>query len=115
VDRSTRWPEVIFLKGVTTEDCVEAFFAGWVSGFGIPSTVTLDRGVQLTSAVWKNMCSQLGIQHKLTTAYQPQPNGMVERIHRQLKASLRARLIDQQWMVHLPWVLLGLRAALKEE
>jgi transposase InsO family protein len=61
------------------------------------------------------MCSQLGIQHKLTTAYHPQANGMVERFHRQLKASHGARLMEQQWMKHLPWVLLGLRAAPKEE
>ncbi len=115
VDQSTRWPEVIPLKGVTTEDCVEAFFIGWVGRFGISSTVTSDKGVRFTSAVWKSMCSQLGIQHKLTTAYHPQANGTVERFHRQLKASLRARLIDQQWLLHLPWVLLGLRAAPKED
>jgi hypothetical protein len=40
---------------------------------------------------------------------------MVERFHCQLKASLRARLINQQWMIRLPWVLLGVRAASKEE
>jgi transposase InsO family protein len=115
VDRSTRWPEAIPLKGISTGDCIEAFLAGWVGRFGIPTTMTSDRGVQFTSAVWQNMCNQLGIQHKLTTAYHPQANGMVERFHRQLKASLRARLFDQQWMEHLPWVLLGLRAAPKED
>jgi hypothetical protein len=29
--------------------------------------------------------------------------------------TLRARLADVQWVEHLPWVLLGLRAALKED
>ncbi len=77
--------------------------------------VTSDRGVKFTSAVWKNMRNQLGIQHKLTTTAHPQAKGMVERFHCQLKASLRARLINQQWMIRLPWVLLGVRAASKEE
>ncbi len=38
----------------------------------------------------------------------------MERAHRQLKASLRARQAGAAWPAHLPWVLLGLRAAPKE-
>jgi hypothetical protein len=36
VERSTRWPEVIPLKGVTTEDCVEAFFMDGLAVLGFP-------------------------------------------------------------------------------
>jgi len=39
----------------------------------------------------------------------------VERVHLQLKDALRARLAGAQWAQHLPWVLLGLRAAPKED
>jgi hypothetical protein len=57
----------------------------------------------------------LGIKHVLTTAYHPQSNGMVERVHRQLKDALCARGAGPAWHSHLPWVLLGLRAAPKED
>ncbi len=40
---------------------------------------------------------------------------MVERLHRQLKDGLRARQAGQKWLEHLPWVLLGVRAAPKED
>ena len=40
---------------------------------------------------------------------------MVERTHRQLKDALRSRLAGSEWPSHLPWVLLGLRAAPKED
>jgi len=40
---------------------------------------------------------------------------MVERYHRQLKSTLRARNCGAAWLEHLPWVLLGLRAAPKED
>jgi len=36
---------------------------------------------------------------------------MVERIHQQLKATLCARGGAKNWTSHLPWVMLGLRAA----
>jgi hypothetical protein len=53
--------------------------------------------------------------HKLTTAYHPQANGLVERFHRQLKEALRARLDTGDWYSQLPWVMMGLRAAPKED
>ena len=74
-----------------------------------------DRVAQFTSAVWAIMCQRLGIKHVTTTAYHPQSNGMIERFNRQLKDSLRARLASIDWLSHLPWVLLGLRAAPKED
>ena len=40
---------------------------------------------------------------------------MVERFHRSLKASLRARLHAGNGIDELPWVLLGLRTATKED
>ena len=40
---------------------------------------------------------------------------MVERFHRHLKDGLRARCEGKDWLSHLPYVLLGLRAAPKEE
>ena len=47
--------------------------------------------------------------------YHPQSNGMVEKIHRQLKATLCAWGRATTWKDHLPWVLLGMHAAPKEE
>ena len=39
----------------------------------------------------------------------------MERFHRQLKNSLRARLASSAWFEHLPWVLLGLRTSPRED
>ena len=51
----------------------------------------------------------LGIKQQHTTAYHPQANGMVDRLHRQLKDSLKVRTTSPHWMEHLPFTLLGLR------
>ena len=47
----------------------------------------------------------------MTTAYHPQANGMVERLHRQLKAGLKARTTWPNWFAELPMVLLGIRSS----
>jgi transposase InsO family protein len=90
IDRTSRWPEAIPLASITAADCARALFAGWVSRFGVPATITSDRGAQFTSALWAGLCSLLNIQHSPTTAYHPQSNGLVERFHRRLDA-LRSR------------------------
>jgi hypothetical protein len=115
VDRSTRWLEAAPLKSMEATAVADAFIATWVARFGAPQVVTSDQGTQFTSAVWQQICSQLGVQHIQTTAYHPQSNGMVERRHRQLKDSLRAWLAGHDWLQHLPWVLLAMRAAPKED
>jgi len=115
IDRATRWAEALPIKDTSATGCADAFVAGWIARFGVPHTITSDRGPQFTSSVWACLCKTLGIHHILTTAYHPQSNGMVERYHRQLKNALRARNCGAAWAEHLPWVLLGLRAAPKED
>ncbi len=92
IDRSTRWVEVVPLATTSVADCAAAMVREWVARFGVPDAVTSDRGAQFTSTLWAAFCGLLGIQHHPTSAYHPQANGMVERFHRQLKNSLRARL-----------------------
>ncbi len=114
VDRTTRWLEAAPSCTMEAAVCTDAFIATWVTRFGVPATVTTDRGRQFSSAVLSTLC-QLNIQHMETTAYHPQSNGMVERTHCQLKDALRARLAGPRWPEHLPWVLFGLRAAPKDD
>jgi len=115
IDRSTRWPEAVPLRGVDTETVLEAFVTTWVARFGVPAKLTTDRGSVFTSGTWGSWCERNGVQHVTTTAYHPQSNGMVERIHRQLKAAMAARGGATAWEDHLPWVLLGMRAFPREE
>jgi cleavage and polyadenylation specificity factor subunit 1 len=113
-DGHARWLEAAALRSISAQECADTFTAVWVARFGVPTTITTDRGTQFTSAVWACMCRMLGIKHVLTSAYHPQSNGMVERFHRSFKASLRARQCGTSWAEHVLWVLLGLRAAPKE-
>ena len=115
VDRSSRWLEALPLLSTTAEAVADAFIAGWIARFGVPDHITSDRGPQFCSSIWSILSRRLGYTHHFTTAYHPQANGMVERAHRQLKEALKARNAGAAWPSHLPWVLLGLRAAPKED
>jgi Integrase core domain len=115
VDRTTRWPEALPLQTTTTAACAAALFHGWIARFGMPDTITSDRGPQFSSQLWAELCQLLNIKHSMTTAYHPEANGMVERMHRRLKDALRARATSGTWLQNLPWVLLGIRTAPRED
>jgi transposase InsO family protein len=114
VDRTTWWLEAIPLKSISASTCTEVFFSTWVPCFGVMETVTSDSPTQFSSASWAAFCSGLGIRHAMAAAYHPQANGLVERLHRQLKDAQRTRGAGVDWPAHLPWLLLGLRVAPKE-
>ncbi len=68
IDRSTRRIEAVPLRNMEASTCADAFIASWVACFGVPATVTTDRGAQFTSTLWTSACTSLGIKHVLTTA-----------------------------------------------
>nr|VZI46491.1 unnamed protein product [Spirometra erinaceieuropaei] len=115
VDRFTRWPEAIPLPDIAAPTVVKALLSRWVAIFGAPSTIMTDRGAQFESNLFQSLLSFLGCTRIRTTAYHLAANGMVERFHRQLKASLRAAADLENWTDHLPLVLLGIRSALKPD
>ena len=115
VDRFTRWPEAIPLSNTSTHTCAQALVAHWIARFGIPMDMTSDRGSQFTSRLWASISQLLGTKLHHTTAYHPQSNGLVERFHRHLKSALRTRLSGPNWLDELPWALLGIRTAPKED
>ncbi|BHF62408.1 hypothetical protein SprV_0200539000 [Sparganum proliferum] len=115
IDRFTRWPIATPIPNITADSVAHAFLEHWISHYGIPSTITTDRGQQFESRLFNNLTDLLGCSRIRTTAYHPSSNGLVERFHRQLKASLRAHDNPSLLSEHLPLVMLCIRTALKPD
>ncbi len=116
MDRFTRWPEAFPLTSMDANSCASALLR-WISRYGVPCDITSDCGTQFMSHVWMALCNLYGSKLHCTTAYHPQANGLVEHFHRHLKFSLKAVPTDKgaSWIYHLPWVMLGIRTAPKED
>ena len=115
IDRFTRWPEAIPISNITAETVAQAFVTHWISRFGVPHIITTDRGKQFESHLFSSLTHFLGCTRIRTTAYHPIANGLVERLHRQLKAYLKATEDPSHWTERLPLVLLGIRTAVKAD
>ena len=101
------------MQGITAEEVAETFVREWVSRFGVPLTITTDQGTQFESDLFHRLMQSFDTKRTRTTAYHPQANGMIVRLHRQLKASIMCHGGD--WIAALPLVLLGIRSAYKED
>jgi transposase InsO family protein len=103
-DTFTKWLEAFPLPRATAEAVAKTLESEIFARFGYPDEIHSDQGTQFTGHLMKELAELLGIRTTVTPAYHPQSNP-VERAHRDLKAGLRAALVDcphQDWEDVLP-------------
>ena len=113
--RFTTWVEAIPLEDIQTNFIITAFINNWVSRYGAPTEIISDAGCQFTSATFKDFCSFLGAELKISYPKNLQNNSLTEREIKTIKKLLTAQLNSVNWMEHLKLVMLGLRTAVKED
>ncbi len=99
IDYYTRWVIFVPLRESKAKDVVEAVMEHLVHKFGMPAGIISDRGSQFTGGLYQRLMARLRVNHRVTTAYHPQANGRVERVHRTLNAML-AKQVD---IYHTNW------------
>jgi cleavage and polyadenylation specificity factor subunit 1 len=112
IERYTRWPEALPLSDITAEAVAKAFVSVWVARFGCPQEITTDQGRQFEVRRFKTVATITGSSLTRTTAWHPACIGMIERLHRQLKAALMCHA-DERGAEALPLVLLRIGSAWK--
>jgi transposase InsO family protein len=88
-----------FIPCHTTIDAVRLariFLREVVRLHGLPRTIVLDRGPQFASTFWGQICSRLGIDRRLSTAFHPQTDGQTERMNAEMEQYLRVFVNHQQ-------------------
>ena len=95
IDPTTGWFEVKDISEPSAEACQNVFDDVWIARYPRPQYIGFDNGSE-NKAVFKELCDNMGIKTKLSTTYNPQCNGIIERIHQVLNDSLRTFELEKR-------------------
>lgn len=105
VDRLTKYAYMIATTETIDANRMANLLLRYVfANHGTPDKITSDRDKLFTSNMWQSFADQMGIEHRLSTAYHPQTNGQTERVNQTLEQYLRHHINYQQdnWAGLLP-------------
>jgi transposase InsO family protein len=77
-DYFTKWVEVIPMKSVTSKDVINFIKEHVIHRFGIPQTITTDRGSVFISEEFRKFVADVGIKLIRSSPYYAQANGQAE-------------------------------------
>ena len=112
IDYASRFPFAIPVRSSDAKsvvDCLKNIF----SIFGIPKIIVSDNGPAFISREFKQFTNKCYIKHHFASAYYPQSNGVVERLHGSIKYRLQKLLYDgHDFQSSLRQILFDLRSNL---
>lgn len=84
----TKWPEARAIPNAKASSVVSFFYEDIICRHGCPKEILTDRGTHFVNEMLNSLCDKFGVKHRLSTAYHPQTNGLVERFNRTLCETL---------------------------
>jgi len=89
VEYLTKWVVARALPIDTAAEAAKFIFEEIVCVFGLPSIISSDRGSHFLGQAVEQLLLNLVIKHKISTAYHPKSNGLVESCNKQIGRLLR--------------------------
>lgn len=105
VDRLTKMRHFLpTTTAVDAEETAKLFIQHVFKLHGLPETIVCDRGPQFVSRFFRQLCSRLKIEPRLSTAYHPQTDGQTERMNAYMEQYLRTYVnyAQDDWSTWLP-------------
>ncbi len=86
-DHYSRWTEVYILTNINTQSIIGKL-SYWISKHGCPTKLISDNGTQYKSTEFEHFLNEKGIKHHVTTTFNPEANGVSERVNCTIKRIL---------------------------
>jgi hypothetical protein len=113
VDAFTRWPIIVPVRNEKAETVANALSHYLFKDHGIPERILSDNGSAFIDAGIQYLYKRLGIKKLGTSAFQPQANGLCERVNRTLNSALSVVVnkYKTDWDDFLDGVVFSMRIA----
>lgn len=115
-DYMTRYAETAALPRGTAQEVAKFFINQVVLRHGAPEVLITDRGTAFTAELMQGILRYSNTDHRRTTAYHPQTNGLTERLNKTI-ADMLSMYVDVEhktWDEVLPYVTFAYNTAIQE-
>lgn len=114
--RDVPGPRTVSWPARAPEEIAKFFLHSIVLRHGAPAVVITDRGTAFTSALTEEIMTLTYTDHRRTTAYHPQTNGLTERLNKTIADMISMYVNDDHtnWDEVLPYVIFAYNTAPQE-
>ena len=104
IDPVTNWFEVTAILDKSADTVMEEFNNTWLTRYPRPQYIGYDNGSEF-KAQFKQMCDNYGMKEKPSISYNPQSNGIIQRVHQVLGNALRTFELEEKEQLDTndPW------------
>ena len=95
IDPATGWFEIKDVRRPDAASCMTAMDDTWLCRYPRPQFIGFDNGSEYKQ-VFKEMCKNYDMKMKPSTTYNPQSNGIIERVHQVLNDCLRTFELEEE-------------------
>lgn len=88
VDAYSSWPEIVQVSKITTGETIKVLRSIFAR-MGLPEVLVSDNGPAFKSVEFQLFCENNGIRHVTSPPYNPQSNGIAERMVQTFKKALK--------------------------
>jgi Integrase zinc binding domain/Integrase core domain len=108
-DYLTKWPEAKPLSNATAEAVAQFIYDDIICRHGAPTFLLSDQGTHFKNKLISELCDKFNMDHRFSSPYHPQTNGLVERLNQTLENALRKIRDPMNWDNYVSSILFAYR------
>ena len=111
IEYLSKYPYAVPIRTKSAHEIARKLFT-YITLFGPPKTILTDQGKEFCNKIFDSLSTMAGVEHTITSPYQPRTNGLVENFNKTIVNAIKKHTEKDksQWDKWIPYVLMAYRS-----